>query len=64
MFGLFNKSGPQGDRTVYANNPEGNAAFEGNAVTNTKYTLLNFVPKNLAEQFRCARGCCGEGNRS
>ncbi len=51
-FSFMRKAGPEGDRTVHANNPDQNAQFADNAVTNTKYTLINFVPKNLAEQFR------------
>ena len=46
-----------GDRMVYANNPTKNAeqGFVNNEISNTKYTPLTFLPKTLAEQFRCAR---------
>jgi len=43
--------GPTGNRVVYANDTLKNAHYANNEVTNTKYTLLNFVPKNLMEQF-------------
>lgn len=48
----FKKRGPEGNRVVYANSPANNAAYPDNEITNTKYTWYNFVPKNLAEQFR------------
>ncbi len=48
----FKKVEVEGNRVVTANNAAANAAFPDNAVTNTKYTWINFVPKNLAEQFR------------
>ncbi|KAJ5069682.1 putative phospholipid-transporting atpase [Anaeramoeba ignava] len=39
------------NRIVYANNLEMNAKFPKNKVTNSKYTILTFLPKNLIEQF-------------
>jgi hypothetical protein len=50
--GLFAKAAPEGNRVVKANNAAANADYANNEVTNTKYTWYNFVPKNLAEQFR------------
>jgi len=46
-------------RRVYVNDAARNAAprFPRNAISNTKYSLWSFVPRNLLEQFRCARGC-------
>lgn len=37
-------------RFVHANAP--NAEFPNNEISNTKYNLLSFIPKNLMEQFR------------
>jgi hypothetical protein len=46
-------------RRVHANDARANALqhFAGNAVTNTKYTLLSFLPRNLLEQFGCVTVC-------
>lgn len=38
-------------RSVHAGHPDRNAGFVDNTVRNTKYTLWDFLPKNLAEQF-------------
>ncbi|PRP74084.1 phospholipid-transporting ATPase 2-like isoform 1 [Planoprotostelium fungivorum] len=38
-------------RKVYINQPHLNEGHVNNEVTNTKYTILNFLPKNLWEQF-------------
>ncbi|GAM24030.1 hypothetical protein SAMD00019534_072050 [Acytostelium subglobosum LB1] len=38
-------------RNVYANDTERNKHFQSNVICNTKYTLINFLPKNLYEQF-------------
>lgn len=43
-------------RDVYVNEPKANSVFCDNTVTNTKYSWLSFIPKNLLEQFRCGRG--------
>lgn len=40
-----------GNRVVYANDPEKNKLFATNAISNTKYNALTFVPYNLMEQF-------------
>jgi phospholipid-translocating ATPase len=39
-------------RFVYINDESYQNDYCDNRVSNTKYTLLNFVPKNLWEQFR------------
>lgn len=49
---FLSPKGPEGNRVVYANNGPKNMHYSNNEVTNTKYTLLNFIPKNLMEQFR------------
>jgi phospholipid-translocating ATPase len=41
---------------VYANDKVRSAAFVDNTITNTKYNLITFIPKNLLEQFRYIRG--------
>lgn len=43
-------------RRVFLNEAARNTAsrFPRNAVSNTKYSLWSFVPRNLLEQFRCA----------
>jgi len=38
-------------RVVHANASHENASFPDNRVKNTKYTLFNFIPKQLYEQF-------------
>lgn len=45
------KTGATGDRTVEANDAAASAKFVDNTITNTKYTVLTFVPLNLMEQF-------------
>lgn len=41
----------QASRIVYSSNPGQNEQYPDNTVTNTKYTLWNFLPKNIMEQF-------------
>ncbi|KAL0488141.1 phospholipid-transporting ATPase [Acrasis kona] len=41
---------PAGNRTVYVNHTQKNK-FCGNQVSTTKYNPINFIPKNLFEQF-------------
>ena len=48
---FFPPEGSRSPRVVHANAPLKNIEFVDNRVSNTKYTLLSFVPKNLAEQF-------------
>ncbi|KAL7750740.1 phospholipid transporting ATPase [Sorochytrium milnesiophthora] len=55
----INPSGPvRATRAVYINTPPPQdtsgkqAAFCGNEIRTTKYTILTFIPKNLFEQFR------------
>ncbi|EGG19357.1 P-type ATPase [Cavenderia fasciculata] len=38
-------------RIVYANDAERNIEYPTNVISNTKYTLVTFIPKNLYEQF-------------
>ncbi|GAM27196.1 hypothetical protein SAMD00019534_103710 [Acytostelium subglobosum LB1] len=40
-----------GTRMVYANDPVRNDRYPKNAISNTKYTVISFIPKNLLEQF-------------
>ena len=42
----------QGDRLVHANRPGANAGFVDNVVITSRYTLWNFLPVFLLEQFR------------
>lgn len=51
-FQLFKKK-EEGSRFVYANDPLKNAElmYPPNAISNTKYNLATFIPKNLWEQF-------------
>ncbi|ORY03000.1 phospholipid-translocating P-type ATPase [Basidiobolus meristosporus CBS 931.73] len=42
---------PDAPRQVFANNQIANSSFPRNKITNTKYTVLSFLPKNLFEQF-------------
>ena len=42
----------QGDRLVHANRPEANVGFVDNVVITSRYTLWNFLPVFLLEQFR------------
>ncbi|KAK9764787.1 hypothetical protein K7432_007425 [Basidiobolus ranarum] len=42
---------PEAPRLVFANNQIANSNFLLNKITNTKYTVLSFLPKNLLEQF-------------
>jgi phospholipid-translocating ATPase len=49
-FGIETPQGENESRLVYASAPDRND-FPDNTITNTKYTPLNFLPKNLAEQF-------------
>lgn len=44
-------------RVVCGGNPEANARYPNNRISNTKYTILTFLPLNLYEQFRCVH--CG-----
>uniref|UniRef100_A0A453BTQ8 P-type ATPase N-terminal domain-containing protein n=1 Tax=Aegilops tauschii subsp. strangulata TaxID=200361 RepID=A0A453BTQ8_AEGTS len=39
-------------RFVYINDESCRDSYRDNRVSNTKYTLWNFLPKNLLEQFR------------
>ena len=48
-FSCFKKQEAE-TRLVYASQP--NADYPDNEISNTKYNLLSFVPKNLMEQFR------------
>lgn len=52
MPSLFKTRVVEATRVVRANDAAAAADFPTNEVTNTKYTWYNFVPKNLAEQFR------------
>jgi hypothetical protein len=38
-------------RVVFANDPHKNAHYADNRISNTKYTILTFLPLNLKEQF-------------
>ena len=49
--GCCKKAPEVGPRPVYANELELNSVYRNNKVTNSKYTFLNFLPKNLFEQF-------------
>ncbi|KAK9718580.1 hypothetical protein K7432_005404 [Basidiobolus ranarum] len=42
---------PNAPRMVFSNNHIANSNFPCNKITNTKYTALSFLPKNLLEQF-------------
>jgi phospholipid-translocating ATPase len=48
---FFRRPEAVGNRVVRANDAEANKLFPSNAISNTKYNLLSFVPKNLMEQF-------------
>lgn len=50
---FWGKAAEEGNRLVFANKADQPLWSKANIITNTKYTLLNFVPYNLAEQFRC-----------
>lgn len=52
-FSLFAKPVAE-TRLVHANQAAANAEFPNNAISNTKYNVFSFIPKNLWEQFRCA----------
>lgn len=39
-------------RVIHSNAPEKNAGYVDNRIKNTKYTVINFLPKNAIEQFR------------
>ena len=41
-------------RDVYANDTAANSQYVNNRISNNKYTVWSFIPKNLMEQFRCA----------
>jgi phospholipid-translocating ATPase len=43
--------GEQSERIVVSQDALANASFPKNHVTNTKYTILTFLPKNIKEQF-------------
>lgn len=47
-------TGENVERVVFINDQERNKelGYVDNTISNTKYTVLNFIPKNLAEQFR------------
>lgn len=47
----FFKKKEEGSRFVYANDAPKNEAYPSNAMSNTKYNVFTFVPKNLWEQF-------------
>lgn len=53
LLGCFKKNPADETETrhVWCNLPERNIEFPSNKVSNTKYTALSFIPKNLAEQF-------------
>ncbi|EGC40136.1 hypothetical protein DICPUDRAFT_93437 [Dictyostelium purpureum] len=38
-------------RIIYANDQDRNKEFPSNRISNTKYTVITFIPKNLMEQF-------------
>eukprot|EP01132_Coremiostelium_polycephalum_P004923 gene4923-6137_t len=38
-------------RIIYANDIDRNKEYPSNRISNTKYTVWNFIPKNLLEQF-------------
>ncbi|KAK8734416.1 hypothetical protein OTU49_006179, partial [Cherax quadricarinatus] len=57
LLGIFSVSTTQTsetDRRIMANNPEFNAQFNyaKNFIKTSKYTLINFIPYNLFEQFQ------------
>lgn len=41
----------ESQRAVYGSNPERSKEFPSNKISNTKYTILTFLPLNLYEQF-------------
>lgn len=41
----------EGTRTVHINDRPQNSSYVSNRISNTKYTILTFLPKNLLEQF-------------
>lgn len=41
----------EGERRVVANDPDSNAQYGDNSISNTKYTWYNFILYNLIEQF-------------
>lgn len=52
----FGRKAETGNRIVRANQVEHNKkAFCTNQISNTKYTLLNFIPKRLSEEFSRAQ---------
>ena len=48
---FFKKKAEVGPRIVHARSPDKNADYSTNVVVNTKYTVWNFIPMNLYEQF-------------
>jgi hypothetical protein len=40
------------NREFVINSPQNSKLFRNNAITSSKYTWWNFIPKNLFEQFR------------
>jgi len=44
-------------RFVYINDESYQNDYCDNRISNTKYSLLNFLPKNLWEQFRFVTSC-------
>ncbi|KAL9646480.1 hypothetical protein ABK040_006474 [Willaertia magna] len=50
---------PNNFRTIYVNNPVANQSFRFplNDIKTTKYTYINFIPKNLFEQFQRFANC-------
>jgi len=51
FFNIFETVAPD-FRRVFINSPSNNAEFPNNKVTNTKYNLFTFIPKNLWLQFK------------
>ena len=51
IFFFFKKKAEVGPRIVHARSPDKNADYSTNVVVNTKYTVWNFIPMNLYEQF-------------
>eukprot|EP01029_Cantina_marsupialis_P021360 TRINITY_DN50_c1_g1_i4.p1 TRINITY_DN50_c1_g1~~TRINITY_DN50_c1_g1_i4.p1 ORF type:complete len:1122 (-),score=321.77 TRINITY_DN50_c1_g1_i4:384-3749(-) len=48
---FLSKNEEESMRLIKANDPEWNRRYLDNTISNTKYTLLNFLPKNMKEQF-------------
>ena len=56
--GGFKEDGEAGQfRIVVAQSPTANLKYAKNRITNTKYSIITFVPKNIKEQFSRPMNC-------